>query len=102
DKRVTRSVAHDTKHAFPEEGSSHADAVESAYELTVLPDFGAVGMTEFVHFVVSAFDFVGDPCAFLPRTRDVFAMLNHIVKCLVGRELECVSVEQRFDGLVDL
>src|SRR5262249_57405235 len=81
-ERHLRGVANAVEHALSEEGASEAHAVESADQITVLPDFDAVSVAERMQSAIEVADALVDPGVLAPGLR-CGAACNDRVECLV-------------------
>src|SRR5690606_18229206 len=68
------------KHTFATKYSSLIDAIKSAYQFSVLPNFYAFRDTGLVESDVGLFHFIGDPGSFLSGTLNSSAIFNYSLK----------------------
>ena len=86
-------IGHGMKHAFATENFAKGHAIESAYELVVLPHFEAMGQAKSVKLAIRVDDFFGDPGIAGSERR---TLSDYVLKVAVDAGLEhAFSVESR-------
>ena len=81
------AIGDQAEHGFTKHSMPYADAVETSTELPIDPSLHAVGKTGGMQGLVSADHVRHDPCAVLPGSRRIRAMLNDRIKSGVDTDL---------------
>lgn len=93
DKSHFRRIGHFRKHAFPTKNMAKVDAVQSAYELAMLPNLNRLCDAHFMEFAIRLDNFTGNPGAALAFALDVPAIRNHAAEILIERHFKDAAVQ---------
>src|SRR5215467_12280734 len=87
------SIAYFTEHTFSKKNFTQPHSVKTTQQLIVFPDFGAMGISQLMHFMKCFFYFIRDPGPVLSRPDNFLALTNDLRKCFVDRKIKFVSIQ---------